>query len=175
MAARPVLCPRAYVLTSCLALLTGCPGSGSSENSNIQQASNLPPDPGVAGLATLQGIDTDKDGIRDDVQRFIALTYAGSAATQSALRQYGKALQSLVLDSADQNAVNIDAIKELRAIECMSFTRPNDFLEHLGRTGAVVLNTDERSRAYIESLDKIGGQVFSVTPEAQLKNTCNNL
>src|SRR5216683_231714 len=35
----------------------------------------LPPDPGAAGKATLQGIDSDGDGVRDDIQRYIALTY----------------------------------------------------------------------------------------------------
>ncbi|MCF6156788.1 MAG: hypothetical protein E3K36_16465 [Candidatus Brocadia sp.] len=31
----------------------------------------LPPDPGKAGKETLLGIDTDGDGVRDDIQRRI--------------------------------------------------------------------------------------------------------
>jgi len=31
----------------------------------------LPPDPGEAGKATLTGIDVDRDGVRDDLQRYI--------------------------------------------------------------------------------------------------------
>ncbi len=29
---------------------------------------NLPPDPGEVGKLTLQGVDSDEDGVRDDVQ-----------------------------------------------------------------------------------------------------------
>ncbi len=39
---------------------------------------NLPPDPGEAGKATIDGIDSDKDGVRDDVQRWIALNWGHS-------------------------------------------------------------------------------------------------
>ena len=46
----------------------------------------LPPDPGEAGKATLEGIDSDQDGIRDDIQRYIALTYPDSQKTRAALR-----------------------------------------------------------------------------------------
>ncbi|MDX8380534.1 MAG: hypothetical protein R8M14_00305 [Ghiorsea sp.] len=40
----------------------------------VAQPSGLPPDPGAAGRGTLAGIDSDNDGVRDDVQRWIALT-----------------------------------------------------------------------------------------------------
>ncbi len=43
-----------------------------------QYIANLPPDPGEAGKATYDGIDADKDGTRDDVQRWIAINYGHS-------------------------------------------------------------------------------------------------
>jgi hypothetical protein len=43
-----------------------------------QHIANLPPDPGPAGMLTIEGIDADKDGIRDDVQRFIAENWGDS-------------------------------------------------------------------------------------------------
>jgi hypothetical protein len=42
------------------------------------QFANLPPDPGEAGKATIDGIGADKDGMRDDVQRWIALEWGHS-------------------------------------------------------------------------------------------------
>jgi hypothetical protein len=39
----------------------------------------VPPDPGEAGKQTLEGIDSDNDGVHDDVQRWIVLTYLGCA------------------------------------------------------------------------------------------------
>jgi hypothetical protein len=38
----------------------------------------VPPDPGETGKQTVEGIDSDHDGLRDDVQRFILLTYFAS-------------------------------------------------------------------------------------------------
>ncbi len=43
-----------------------------------QHLANLPPDPGEAGKATIDGIDADKDGMRDDVQRWIATEWGHS-------------------------------------------------------------------------------------------------
>ena len=53
----------------------------------------LPPDPGAAGKTTLQGVDSDGDGVRDDVQRYIALTYPNSEKTRATLTQYTKSIQ----------------------------------------------------------------------------------
>jgi hypothetical protein len=68
-------------------ILAGCghsssdSGSLSSQNTtDIQnedtqnESSSLPPDPGEAGLAILAGIDSDEDGVRDDVQRLLAVS-----------------------------------------------------------------------------------------------------
>ena len=43
-----------------------------------QHMAGLPPDPGEAGKATIDGIDADKDGVRDDVQRWIAQEWGHS-------------------------------------------------------------------------------------------------
>lgn len=50
-----------------------------------QHMANLPPDPGEAGKATIDGIDSDKDGVRDDVQRFIHETWPDSERARKVL------------------------------------------------------------------------------------------
>jgi len=62
------------------------------ENSNAI-FTNLPPDPGAAGKLTLSGIDSDNDGVRDDVQRWIVMTYPNSQKTRAALTQRTKVMQ----------------------------------------------------------------------------------
>ena len=64
----------------------------------------LPPDPGEAGKTTLEGIDSDGDGLRDDIQRYIALTYPDSQKTRAALRQAAIALQKIILESPDEES-----------------------------------------------------------------------
>lgn len=55
-----------------------------------QHLANLPPDPGPAGKATLEGIDSDKDGVRDDLQRFIVLNWGHSERAVRALTLLAK-------------------------------------------------------------------------------------
>lgn len=50
-----------------------------------QHLADLPPDPGPAGKLTIDGVDADKDGVRDDVQRWIAENWGHSALAVKAL------------------------------------------------------------------------------------------
>ena len=50
-----------------------------------QHLANLPPDPGPEGKLTIDGIDSDKDGMRDDVQRWIATEWGHSEIAVKAL------------------------------------------------------------------------------------------
>ncbi len=55
-----------------------------------QHMANLPPDPGEAGKATIDGIDADKDGVRDDVQRFIFEQWPESERARRVLYEVAK-------------------------------------------------------------------------------------
>lgn len=50
-----------------------------------QHLANLPPDPGPAGKLTIDGVDIDKNGVRDDVQRWIAENWGHSPLAVKAL------------------------------------------------------------------------------------------
>jgi hypothetical protein len=54
---------------------------------------NLPPDPGALADATIQGVDANQNGIRDDVELAIFEAYPDSARTRAVLLQYALALQ----------------------------------------------------------------------------------
>ena len=54
---------------------------------------NLPQDPGAEVDKTIAGIDTNKNGIRDDVELAIFKEYPNSAKTRAVLLQYALALQ----------------------------------------------------------------------------------
>lgn len=54
---------------------------------------NLPPDPGADADKTIQGIDANRNGIRDDVELAIFKEYPDSAKTRAVLLQYALALQ----------------------------------------------------------------------------------
>lgn len=126
---------------------------------------NLPPDPGLAGEATLAGIDSDNDGVRDDVQRWIALTYPHSQKTRAALTQDTKAMQQILLDAAYPIKSYKDALQDNRAMQCLSYIRPNDFYHVLAEHKAILLNTHLRSRAWLQADHNLSGKFFGLLPD----------
>jgi hypothetical protein len=133
---------------------------------------NLPPDPGEAGKATLEGIDADGDGIRDDIQRYIALTYPESSKTRAALRQAAIALQKTILESPDEESALNTTELEARASECIRYIHPDEGRNIDNMLIAEFLNTPERSRAYLEYDSKLGGHVFGTKDLDEYKTSC---
>jgi len=123
--------------------------------------SGLPPDPGEAGKATLEGIDSDGDGVRDDIQRHIALTYQDSERTRAVLTQYAKVHQAGLLVDDNKSASRANAHEIGRAIECLYYIRPDDARAVLVEMIAQVLNTDERSKAEFRYDAQLSGEVFT--------------
>jgi hypothetical protein len=112
----------------------------------------LPPDPGEAGKQTLEGIDSDNDGVRDDVQRYIAIAYQNSAKTRAALSQYAASLQQALTVASDPTAAGGAWTQIANDLSCLA--------DILGSTQAnqdrvivraQFLNTVERSRAYLRA------------------------
>ena len=86
---------------------------------------NLPPDPGLEADKTIEGIDANKNGIRDDVELAIFKEYPNSAKTRAVLLQYALALQMEVI----QPFLNADiafgvASQQDRAFFCMGEIYP---------------------------------------------------
>ncbi|MCG7866446.1 MAG: fibronectin type III domain-containing protein [Candidatus Thiodiazotropha taylori] len=120
----------------------------------------LPPDPGKAGIDTLLGIDSDGDGVRDDIQRWIAFTYPNSEITRAALTQKAILLQDALMYSDDQ-MLSIEVARENgRAAECLYYTNPDNAYLLATELRSVFLNTEERSVAYIRYNSQLSGQSF---------------
>ncbi len=186
----PVSCNVGSASASCLpadplpageytAIVTVTAPSGASDTEQVAyRILDLPPDPGEAGKATLLGIDSDNDGVRDDIQRYIELTYPESAKTRAALRQNAKAMNA-ALESADDKRASINnSYKMDRAQECLYFI----FREKEGsarpaynirkKIDARILNTQERTLVYLDYDAQLGGEVFSTTPHELEYRSC---
>lgn len=126
--------------------------------------SNLPPDPGENGKLTLEGIDSDADGVRDDVQRYIVLTYPDSIETQRALRQHTKALQAFILQAYNKDQALNNATKVNRAIECIFAVshNDNDAVKISRNLRSVLVNTEMRTRAYLAADKQLSGSTFPI-------------
>ena len=157
-------------------VLIGCGSSGvSNTTTGTTEIPGLPPNPGEAGKATLAGIDSDHDGVRDDVQRYIATTYPNSAKTRAALTQIAKVMQAALLDATDKEKSILHAEESDRSITCLVYVAGSVSTERQLRLALmpVALNTDARNKAYFMYDDQLGGQVFSGTPYDQRAAACD--
>jgi hypothetical protein len=135
-------------------------------------ADGLPPDPGPAGKLTLAGIDSDHDGLRDDLQRYIVLNYRSSPQTVDALVKTAKIVQGSILDSASPTD-SIDHATDLaRTSECLQALRPGDARQVEAALVAEALNTEDRGLAYLAFNDKLGGAAFPLSPPVQWAASC---
>jgi len=112
----------------------------------------LPPDPGDAGTATLQGIDADGDGVRDDIQRYIAYTFFGSPKTQATLLQDAVALQLIIIAGDNVDSASDAWKKAVASLQCLTYTFGAVAARRLDASlERRFLNTDPRMRAYYRS------------------------
>ncbi|MFA6393157.1 MAG: hypothetical protein WCW54_03675 [Candidatus Paceibacterota bacterium] len=90
---------------------------------NDVMGKNLPPDPGAEADKTVQGIDANRNGIRDDVELAIYKEYPKSAKTRAVLLQYALALQMIFIQPFVNEEVATETITEQgRADTCLSDT-----------------------------------------------------
>lgn len=122
----------------------------------------LPPDPGEAGKLTLAGIDSDNDGVRDDVQRYLAHKFSSEQQTRSALITISTSQQRYLLERTDHNAL-VEATEQFfRAWNCLRSVRGSDdsadaILDDLNE---VILNTQQRRDANELANRQLSGAVL---------------
>ncbi len=134
---------------------------------------NLPPDPGAAGKLTLAGIDSDGDGVRDDVQRWIALTYPNSQKTRAALTQGTKTMQKFLLEAANAKKSYVNAVQMAKDYECLSYVNMDASYAISREHQAIFLDTNVRSRAWFQADHHLSGSMFKSSDFADWKKGCN--
>lgn len=136
------------------------------------KAITLPPDPAEAGKATLAGIDSDRDGVRDDVQRYIVFTYPESEKLRLALFDYSRSRQPvLVTSSSTKDQLFAQTKTRLAAVNCLSYIA--GFQASAGiadQVRRVVLNTPGRIAASASAEVRVGAYIYE--PPEDLKSDC---
>ena len=133
----------------------------------------LPPDPGKAGKVTLLGIDTDGDGVRDDIQRYIYFTYPDDKKLRLGLTYYAIEFQGVLKDANDREAAYDHANKMSHHGECLFYIKGEESIDIRRRLRAEILNTRERSIAYIKYSDNLGGRIIRGAPQKEWKDSCS--
>ena len=141
------------------------------ENDPDPIVSGLPPDPGAAGKVTVQGTDSDADGLRDDVQIYVYTTYS-DPATRAAAIQLAKSFQALLTTgSTKPNALTAAASMNL-AIDCLYSRDADKFGDRVDEVESAVVNTGDRMRAYARAGAFLSGGSYSVSTVANNANSC---
>jgi len=73
---------------------------------------SLPVDPGIEADKTIQGVDANNNGIRDDVELAIFKEYPDSAKTRAVLLQYALALQMETIQPFVNEEIATEVVRE---------------------------------------------------------------
>jgi hypothetical protein len=170
------------VIMLAMMLMMGCSGGAASDpqagNSNSTGGTG-----GVSGTPTpvaskpiignedltpgLMGVDADKNGIRDDIDRLIAQKYSVTPEMKKAAEQKARVLQKF-MEAADKTQARLAGEEIGRAWSCVYKSFPNEnaegqkFLDQFSKEiEALTANTRERFTKYWNSNKLISGMVFS--------------
>jgi hypothetical protein len=111
----------------------------------------FPPDPGEAGKKTLEGIISNQDGLRDDIQRWIYARFPNEPKKRAALKQMAINYQENLLLKLDQKLLEEDIRKSSKAIACLyQVFSINDASLEREFLQAKILNTKERTMRFLE-------------------------
>jgi hypothetical protein len=132
----------------------------------------LPPDPGEDGKVTLEGIDSDGDGLRDDVQRWIILNFLTSLRMQLALRDTAVATQN-ALASTNSPTAQAAVEHELSATRCLVYINgASKAYELVSELDDLILNTDQRVSAYDEYEARVDSRLLTTARLTELHDFC---
>ena len=140
-----------------LAVLTGCSGgssaqpSASSQTPQVINGITVPPEPDSVANATLLGVDSNNNGVRDDVDRQIATLYGTDANRYAAALQAAKSDQDYLTANGDPVKSTAATARSVIAGACISRTFNSTWLEGskaIDTISPLTFNTQERMAAY---------------------------
>jgi len=110
---------------------------------------HLPPDPDPAQVdATIDGVDANGNGVRDDVELSIAATYPASTSVSAAELQYAMSLQTQLTQVSDTPTWKAAEQMRDRAFECLVDVSPQNYSTMEQDVDALVINTVARTDRY---------------------------
>lgn len=172
-----------------LSLLTGCSQSdgnsmSASEGPLVIDGYTLPPDPGEAGKETLLGIDSNANGVRDDVEIYIYKRFRdfeNARKDRAIAMQFAKATQ-IIIQEPEKAYENKTYVMMHDANDCkwyyyrasgttfeakMAFRDKHRIFDAAMKDA--IFNTRERLEAYMQYNDSLSGHVYDSRPTVKEK------
>lgn len=141
----------------------------------------LPPEPDkTINNATLLGVDSNDNGVRDDVERHIIKTYGKEKIAVEIGFQVARAYNAVIENPA--NAEETSKIMD-NAMDCESYFKNDadmygdpilikDRIITSRKFKSIQLNTEERIRGYLQYNRNLSGGVFTLTHINKQKEKC---
>lgn len=112
--------------------------------------------PGILIGETIAGVDANKDGVRDDLEKLIEAKYSYNPKVRSVARQLAKTYQAEI-----ENPNTTPVQPGLDAVDCLVDIADLAGDEILKTIQATAANTFERARALIRYSARFNGQILS--------------
>ncbi len=124
----------------------------------VPTGSGLPPDPGKRGRETIAGIDSDGDGIRDDVERKVSLMFPSNPTARAYGYVMAQKYQTLIENPYMSKEKTKQVISDIfQTTDCIDKAVNYNSREKIM---PYVLNTKKRSLEYVKLLENINGMVL---------------
>lgn len=134
----------------------------------ILDPTQVPPAPDQAmNDSTVAGVDTNNNGIRDDVERWIAQTYPTSAKMRAAIAQMAlNSQKELTTPNLSKDAAYEIGLEGMDAVKCSrSSSKASGAKWSIKDYMAVMYNTRARLSALMHFQNTVGSRVFKVPQE----------
>jgi hypothetical protein len=126
----------------------------------IYAGSGIPPEPGSSGNITIPGTDTDRDGIRDDVERKIGLMYPNHPVVRAYSYVIAMNLQDAINNPTSLQQQELSLNEILEADRCLIEMNLQNLYVGSQEIIPMVLNTYQRSYAYLDAMKMFQGKVL---------------
>ena len=153
---------KSLVGMSLVAFLSACGGGSTTPTPtpvNIFNGIVVPPDPGATATASVAGVDTNQNGIRDEVDRYIAQKYGADATQFDAAQKLAMANQLLLITSiSDVNAATAAVFANADAGVCHAIKFNNNRIVGTRINKDLVLqtfNTIDRQKQFQAIVSKV--------------------
>lgn len=111
----------------------------------IDDSRNLS-DPGDSAKNSIGGVDSDKDGIRDDIQIWINEHFGHRPNYKEALKQYARSEQNLLLKSYNETLAVMYLEKSSLSMACLDWVNKTDD-DSVKKIYTMTRNTESRTQA----------------------------
>lgn len=145
------------------AVLVASGAVGADARSQLSSNSRLPPVPGAAGKATLAGVDTNGNKIRDDLEPFMLRHFGKKPRILRSVSNVVISLQAAINARTDQESSRAQSMM-IRSSECMAAIG-EEVLSNQDRIQelfTMLVDTPQRTAAAEAHQTRIGQQQFAV-------------